>query len=428
MTETDFGSNLETALRLDREDPLKKFRQRFLLPHRPDGTPLVYLLGNSLGPQPASTAAYTQAILRSWAERGVHGHFEGPEPWLDYPGPLTEITAEIVGARAGEVVLMNALTVNIHLMLASFYRASPTRFKILVEEQPFPSDRYALASHLRLRMQDPAEAILECRARPGERRLRTEDIEQHLAQEGQTIALVFFGGVNYYTGQAFDLERITRAAHRVGAIAAFDLAHAAGNVLLKLHDWEVDVALWCSYKYLNAGPGSPGGVFVHERHHGSADLPRLAGWWGEPPAKRFALTAEFEPAAGAAGWQVSNPPVLMLAAYRASMEIFHEAGMERLRAKSLLLTGYLESLLDRLGEDHFTIITPRNPQERGAQLSLLMKRDGKRVSDALTEAGFLTDWRDPDVIRVAPVPLTTTFREVFDFARTFAELIGRSLS
>ena len=318
---------------------------------------------------------------------------------------------------------MNALTVNIHLMLASFYAPTGGRFRVLVEQQPFPSDRFALGSHLALRGQDPASSVIECRPRSGERTLRTEDIEQLIDETGDSIALVFFAGVNYYTGQAFDLERITDAAHRAGAIVAFDLAHASGNIPLKLHDWGVDVAFWCSYKYLNAGPGSPGGVFVHERHHRRTDLPRLTGWWGEEPAKRFAMTQEFEPAAGAAGWQVSNPPILMLGAYRASMEIFSEAGMEPLRAKSLLLTGYLEFLLDRMRGDAFEIITPRNPAERGAQLSLYMKRDGKRVFDALTDAGFLTDWRDPDVIRVAPIPLTTTFEEVFAFTREFGSLV-----
>ena len=425
MTGSSFGTDRETALRLDREDPLKRFRARFHLPHRAGGTPLVYLLGNSLGPQPVGTSAYVGDTLQAWAERGVEGHFQGPEPWLSYAEPLNEMTAEIVGAHPSEVVLMNALTVNLHLMLASFYRPSPDRFRILVEEHLFPSDRYALASHLELRGQDPASALTECQSRAGERTLRTGDIERLLQEEGDTIALVFFAGVHYYTGQAFDLERITRAAHGAGAIAGFDLAHAAGNIPLKLHDWEVDVALWCSYKYLNAGPGSPGGVFVHERHHARNDLPRLAGWWGESPEKRFAMRPAFEPAPGAAGWQVSNPPVLMLAAYRASMEIFREAGMERLRAKSLLLTGYLEFLLDHVKDDSFEIITPRNPAERGAQLSLFMKRDGKRVFDGLTHAGFLADWRDPNVIRVAPTPLTTTFEEVFAFVGTFEQLIGK---
>jgi kynureninase len=423
-----FAADAEYARRLDREDALAEFRRKFHLPRREDGAPAVYLLGNSLGPQPLDTARHVRDVLDAWAEHGVHAHFEGREPWLRYPEALTATTAEIVGARTAEVVLMNALTVNLHLMLASFYRPTPSRFRILVEAHPFPSDHYAITSHLALRGQDPQEALLECRPRQGERTLRTEDIEQLLQRQGDAIALVLFGGVNYYTGQAFDLERITAAAHRAGALAAFDLAHAAGNVPLKLHDWGVDVAFWCSYKYLNAGPGSPGGVFVHERHHGDPPRPRLAGWWGEAPAKRFAMTPEFAPAPGAAGWQVSNPPVLMLAAYRASMEIFRAAGMERLREKSVRLTGYLEFLLDRLASDAFEIITPRTPAARGAQLSLLMKRNGPEVFQGLSTEGYVVDWRDPDVIRVAPIPLTTTFAEVYAFVQTFARLIGTTLT
>jgi len=425
MNQTPFGTDLQGALRLDRDDVLGPFRQKFLLPHREDGTPLVYLLGNSLGLQPVRTREYLTSILNSWAQRGVEAHFEGTEPWLDYPGPLCETTAGIVGALPEEVVLMNGLTVNIHLMLASFYQPTQDRFTILTEEQLFPSDRYALTSHLKMRKQDPSRSIVECRCRPGERTLRMEDIKRAIETEGERLALVFFSGVHYYTGQAFDLERITRAAHHAGAIAAFDLAHAAGNIPLHLHDWDVDAAVWCSYKYLNAGPGAPAGFFVHRRHHTRPDLPRLAGWWGEPPAERFAMPEEFIPAPGAAAFQLSNPPVLSLAAYRASMDIFREAGIKPLHEKSVLLTAYLESLLDRGGGGGFEIITPRSAHERGAQLSILMKRDGRRVFEALLEAGFIVDWRHPDVIRVAPVPLTTSFREVFEFAEKFAELTGR---
>jgi kynureninase len=427
MNQIPFSADLQNALRLDRDDVLRPFRQRFHLPHRDDGTPLVYFLGNSLGLQPLHTTEYLNRILDAWAQRGVEAHFEGTEPWLEYPGPLCETTAEIVGALPEEVVLMNGLTVNIHLMLASFYQPTPDRFTILTEELLFPSDRYALMSHLKIRTVDPSRAIVECRSRPGERTLRTEDIERAIEQEGERLALVFFSGVHYYTGQAFDLKRITRAAHGAGALAAFDLAHAAGNIPLRLHDWGADAAVWCSYKYLNAGPGAPAGFFVHKRHHARSDLPRLAGWWGEPPAQRFAMPEEFVPAPGAAGFQLSNPPILTLAAYRAAMDIFREAGMERLRAKSMLLSAYLESLLDRVGGEDCEIITPRNADQRGAQLSILMKRNGKRVFEALLEAGFIVDWRNPDVIRVAPVPLTTSFREVFDFAQKFAELTGRTL-
>jgi len=408
---------------LDRDDPLHEYRAAFHIPKDPDGRDLIYFAGNSLGLQPAGTRHEVHRVLEAWRDLGVEGHFHGADPWLSYPERITAPTARIVGALPREVVVMNALTVNLHLMLVSFYRPAGRRWRILMEGSPFPSDLYAAASQASFHGLDPAEAILEAHPRPGETTLRTDDLEALIEREGATIALILIGGVNYYTGQAFDMDRITRAGHAQGCVVGLDLAHAAGNIPLQLHEWGVDFAVWCSYKYLNAGPGSPGGCFIHERHHASNALPRFAGWWGEEREKRFRMTPRFEPAPGAEGWQVSNPPMLMLAAYRASVELFERASMERLREKSVKLTSYLESLLDGLPGEAFSVITPRVPGHRGAQLSLFMKRDGRRVFEALLEGGVLCDWREPNVIRVAPVPLYNTFCEVYDFARLFSSLL-----
>lgn len=409
---------------LDRNDPLRDFRSEFHIPRAANGRPVIYLCGNSLGLQPVGSRPLIQSILDSWATQGVDGHFHGPDPWLSYPDHVTGPTARIVGALPQEVTVMNALTVNLHLMMVTFYRPTPERHRILVEASTFPSDLYAFASQARFHGYDPGQAVVQIRPREGEYTVRTEDIEAMLERDGRSIALVVLGGVNYYTGQAFRIGSIAAAARRQGCIVGLDLAHAAGNIPLSLHDWNVDFAVWCSYKYLNAGPGGPAGCFVHERHHGAADIPRFSGWWGESVAKRFAMTPDFVADPGAAGWQISNPPLLMLAAYRAAVEQFERATMPRLRAKSIRLTGYLEYLLRRSADRRFTILTPVDPEERGAQLSIFMHDGGRRVFEGLSAAGIVCDWREPNVIRVAPVPLYSTYEEVHSFASSFLALLG----
>ncbi|MFQ6114017.1 MAG: kynureninase, partial [bacterium] len=351
--------------------------------------------------------------------RGVEGHFQAENPWLSYPELLTEQTARLVGAKPIEVVIMNTLTVNLHLMMVTFYRPNPERHKIVIESHAFPSDQYAVKSQIAFHGFDPATSLIEIIPRPGETTIRTGDIEELLEKEGDAVALVMLGGVNYYTGQAFDLERITRAGHAKGCVVGYDLAHAAGNMILKLHDWDVDFAVWCSYKYLNAGPGSLAGCFVHERHAGRPDLPRFAGWWGHNKQTRFLMGPNFEPIPGAAGWQVSNPPILPMAALRASMEIFAEVGMQKLRAKGEALTEYLQFLLEQSQHDNFTIITPRDKNQRGAQLSIGAKKDGKTLFHKLKANNIICDWREPDVIRAAPVPLYNTFMDVHRFVEVF---------
>ncbi len=400
---------------MDASDPLAGYRTRFLFPKKQNGRDCIYLCGNSLGLQPRTTQAYIEQELRDWAELGVEGHFHAQHPWLPYHEFLAEQTARLVGALPSEVVVMNSLTVNLHLMMLSFYRPKRERFKILIEANAFPSDQYAVQSQIKLHDLHPQNAMVELQPRTGETTLRTEDIENFIAKEGKHIALIMLGGVNYATGQAFDMKRITAAGHAQGCIVGFDLAHAAGNLVLALHEWNVDFAVWCSYKYLNAGPGGIAGCFVHERHAHDAALPRLAGWWGNNKQKRFLMQPEFEVLPGAEGWQLSNPPIFQLAALRASMEIFDEVGMERLRAKSLLLTGYLEYLLLHKASPHFSIITPRDPEQRGAQLSLQMQRNGKAVLQRLLEQNVICDWREPDLIRVAPAPLYNSFEDVFRF-------------
>ena len=411
------------ARRMDAEDPLSAFRDRFLIPRRPDGSEVVYFAGNSLGLQPKTTRAYVEAELEDWAKYGVEGHFHARHPWMPYHEFLTEQTARLVGAKPVEVVVMNSLTVNLHLMMVSFYRPTPERHKIIIEGHAFPSDRYAVASQIRFHGYDPAEALIELHPRPGEATLRTEDIEAVLAREGSATALVMLGGVNYYTGQAFEMDRITRAARAQGCAVGFDLAHAAGNLALRLHEWGPDFAVWCSYKYLNAGPGSLAGCFVHERHARRFDLPRFAGWWGHDKATRFRMPDTFAPISGAEGWQLSNPPILPLAALRASMDLFDEAGIGRLRARSERLTGFLAFLLERLGHDAVAILTPDDPRQRGCQLSIRVREGGRAVFDRLTAAGIVCDWREPDAIRAAPVPLYNTFEDVFRFAEVFADAL-----
>jgi len=422
---TTFRRDKSFATELDAQDPLAEYRSRFHIPRRKDSTEVIYLCGNSLGLQPKSVRAFVEQELKDWETHGVEGHFQAKNPWMPYHELLTPQTARLVGAKPNEVVVMNTLTVNLHLMLVSFYRPTPARHRIAIEANAFPSDRYAVESQIRFHGFDPLESLVELQPQPGESTLRTEDIVSFLQKEGASIALVMLGGVNYYTGQAFDMAAITRAAHAQGCIAGFDLAHAAGNLVLRLHDWDVDFAVWCSYKYLNAGPGSIAGCFVHERHASAVDRPRFSGWWGHNKQTRFLMGPEFDAIPGAEGWQISNPPILSLAALRASMEIFDEAGMNGLRKKSELLTGYLEFLLNEHNNSALTIITPRDPNQRGAQLSLRITHNGRQVFNALNAQGIICDWREPDIIRVAPVPLYNGFAEVYGFEQALSEMLEK---
>lgn len=399
----------------DAQDPLRSYREKFLLPRHEDEQPVTYFCGHSLGLQPRGVRALLEEELDAWERMGVDAHFKKSNPWYDYHELFRELGARLVGARPGEVVLMNSLTVNLHLMMATFYRPTAGRFKVLMDEPTFPSDRYAIQSQIRHHGFDPAEGLLTSGPRQGRHWISEEDIEGLLQERGDEIAVMLLSGVNFFTGQLFDMKRITAAAKEQGCVAGFDLAHAAGNVPLQLHDWQVDFAVWCSYKYLNGGPGAVGGCFVHEDHGRNLDLPRLAGWWGNDPATRFRmhLQADFVPRPGVDGWQVSNPPILALAPLRVSLGLFDAAGMAALRHKSIGLTSYLAHLLSSR-PDRFEIITP--PEARGAQLSLLV-HDGPRELLRRLQGKAVCDFREPNIIRVAPVPLYNTFEEVWQFAK-----------
>jgi kynureninase len=408
------------ARQMDAEDSLAEVRQRFHIPKTNSGADCIYLCGHSLGLQPKNAAVYVEQELRDWANLGVEGHFAGKSPWFTYHRLLTQQTAELVGAEPSEVVVMNSLTANLHLMMVSFYRPTPDRYKILVEGGAFPSDQYAVKSQIRFHGFDPAPSLVELRPRADEACLREEDIHTVIEREGKSIALILLGGVNYVTGQALDLAAVTEAGHKKGCIVGFDLAHAAGNIPLRLHDWAPDFAVWCNYKYLNGGPGCVGGCFVHQRHARTWDLPRFAGWWGHDAKTRFQMGPEFDPMEGAEGWQLSNPPILALAALRASLDIFSEVGMERLRAKSVALTGYAEFLLGQKRSSKFSILTPAEASRRGAQLSLRVPQHGRRICDKLAAEGIIGDWREPNVFRIAPVPLYNSFYDVFRFVEHFS--------
>jgi len=407
------------ARECDEADTLAIFRERFHLPRRVNGDPVIYFAGNSLGLQPKAVRAGVEQELADWANLGVDGHFRGATPWYSYHEVFRESAARLVGASPREVVMMNTLTVNLHLMMVSFFRPSSERNRVMMEYPAFPSDTYAITSQLHVHGLDPKDALIAVRPRDGAHLLSTEDILSEIERQSGRLALVLFGGVNYYTGQAYDIRAITEAAHRVGAVAGFDLAHAAGNVLLSLHDWNVDFAVWCHYKYLNSGPGAVAGCFIHERHAENRNLPRFAGWWGNDPDTRFRmhLQAEFDPRASADGWQISNPPILSLAPVRASLDLFDEAGMPALRAKSERLTGYLMFLLDELPRGRFEVVTPREANRRGCQVSILVHDRPRALFDALHGEGVVCDFREPNVIRVAPVPLYNSFHEVWRFAQ-----------
>ncbi len=417
---TPFSVDEDFARQLDADDPLSHFRERFCLPVDAQGLPFIYFVGNSLGLMPKATRQIVEQELDDWAKRAVDAHFDAATPWYSYHETVREPAARLVGAQPDEVVCMNSLTVNLHLLMATFYRPTKSRFKILMEEPAFPSDTYAIKSQIGHHGFEPDEALLLARPREGEFAIRDEDIEALLEERGNEIAVVLLAGVNFFTGQFFDIARITRSAQARGCLVGIDLAHAVGNVPLALHDWNVDFAVWCSYKYLNAGPGAVAGAFVHERHATNRSLPRLAGWWGNDPATRFRmqLEPEFVPVPSADAWQISNPPILAMAPLRTSLAIFDEAGdMQPLREKSLKLTGYLEFLLKGAPSRRFTIITPAEPNERGCQLSILAHEEPRELFSKLEAAGVKCDFREPNVIRVAPTPLYNTFHEVWRFAQ-----------
>ncbi len=411
------------ARKMDEADSLKHFRDKFYIPKQPNGEEVIYFTGNSLGLQPKTARSYIEQELKDWETLGVEGHFKARNPWMPYHKFLTEQMANIVGAKPIEVVVMNSLTVNLHLLMASFYRPTKERHKIIIEAGAFPSDQYAVASQIKFHGFDIENSLVELKPKENETCLRTEDIEQTIAENGDSIALILLGGVNYYTGQAFDMKRITEAGRKAGAVVGFDLAHAAGNIELKLHDWNADFAAWCSYKYLNSGPGGIAGVFVHEKHSQNFDLPRFAGWWGHDKETRFLMGSEFMPMKGAEGWQLSNPPIFQLAALKASLDIFEEAGMNNLIEKSRQLTGYLEFLLGEIHDARISVITPSNAQERGCQLSIRVKNSDKNLFKAISDKGVIADWREPDVIRVAPVPLYNSFTDVFRFAEILKDCL-----
>jgi len=420
VTRRPYQTDAAFPSRMDAADPLASFRARFLLPKTASGEDSIYLCGHSLGLQPKNAKDYIDQELRDWADLGVEGHFHARNPWMPYHRLLTEQTATLVGAEPQEAVVMNSLTVNLHLMMVSFYRPTSQRHKIVVERGAFPSDQYAVQSQIKVNGYDPASSLIELKPRAGEFCIRDEDVDELIQREGESIAMILLGGVNYATGQAFDMRGITASGHARGCVVGFDLAHAAGNLLLKLHEWGPDFAVWCNYKYLNGGPGCVGGCFVHERHARAWDLPRYGGWWGHDEKSRFEMAPGFQPMAGAEGWQVSNPPIMALAPLRASLEIFHEAGMERLRAKSVSLTGYLEFLLAEIASPKFSIITPRELERRGAQISLRIPGRGKAFCEELARAGVIGDWREPDILRVAPVPLYNSYQDVYEFVRRFS--------
>jgi kynureninase len=406
-----FLNELSFAKEMDEKDELKSFRSKFYIPQH-NGKDQVYLCGNSLGLQPKSAKEAIDQELKDWAELGVEGHFRGKNPWMYYHHFLTEKAARVVGALPKEVVIMNNLTANLHLMMVSFYKPTKERYKIMMEVSAFPSDQYAMETQARFHGLNPDDAIIELKPREGEFTLRTEDILAKIEENNDSLAIVMMGGVNYLTGQAFDMKSITEKAHSVGANVGFDLAHAAGNLNLKLHEWGPDFAVWCSYKYLNSGPGGTSGVFVHERHANNPELVRFAGWWGHEEASRFQMKKGFIPMEGAAGWQLSNAQIFPMAIHKASLEIFDEAGIENLRKKSELLTGYLYFILADFKEQ-LNVITPETAADRGCQLSIIVKEDGKKLFDYLESNGILPDWREPNVIRMSPIPLYNTFEDVY---------------
>ena len=416
-TITTFINSSKFAEEMDQNDPMRRFRSKFHLPIKKNGEPYVYLCGNSLGLQPRSTREAIEQELKDWENYGVEGHFHAKNPWMPYHEFLTNAMANLVGAKPVEVVVMNTLSVNLHLMMVSFYQPTKKRSKILIEFDAFPSDKYAVESQIKFHGFDPKECLIELKAREGEELIRMEDIEKVIEEQGAEIALIMIGNTNYYTGQFFDMKKITELGHAKGCKVGFDCAHGAGNIELNLHDSGADFAVWCSYKYINSGPGSLGGCFVHERHSNDNSLPKFAGWWGHNKDTRFGMRDGFDPILGVESWQLSNPPILSMAAILASLKIFEEAGISNLRKKAIQLTSYLEFLVDKINDDRVKIITPRDPKERGSQLSIQVKSADKSLFDKISEKGVIADWREPDVIRIAPVALYNSYMDVFRFAK-----------
>ncbi|WP_025666560.1 kynureninase [Aquimarina megaterium] len=416
-------ASLEYAKELDQKDKIAQYRDQFHIPKDNNGNDWIYMCGNSLGLQPKTTKKYIQQELEDWANYGVEGHFEAKNPWMPYHEFLTDTMAKVVGAKPLEVVIMNTLTTNLHLLMVSFYQPNKTKYKIVIESDAFPSDRYAVESQLRFHGFDPKEGLIEWKPRSGEELLRLEDLETILDQQGDEIALLLIGGVNYYTGQYLDLKKIADLGHAKNCMVGIDLAHGVGNIQPELHESGVDFAAWCTYKYLNSGPGSLGGLFVHEKHAYNKDLKRFAGWWSHNKNTRFNMRQEFDVMPGAEGYQLSNPPILSMAAIKASLDIFNEVGMDALRKKSKALTGYFEFLINEIDTDRIRIITPTNPEERGCQLSVQVKNADKSLHQQLTDHHIITDWREPDVIRCAPTPLYNSFEDVYRMTEILKTLV-----
>ncbi|HMZ45893.1 MAG TPA: kynureninase [Chitinophagaceae bacterium] len=421
-----YQNTLAFAKNLDEQDEIKDFRTKFFIPQH-NGRDTVYLTGNSLGLQPKSTAAYIQQELNDWANLGVEGHFHAKNPWMPYHEIFPKQLSKIVGALEEEVVVMNQLTVNLHLLMVSFYQPTAQRYKIICEAKAFPSDQYAIESQVRFHGLNYEDAVIEVEPREGEHTIREEDILNTIEQNKDSVALVLFGGVNYYTGQVFNIKNITEASHKVGALVGFDFAHATGNINLQLHNWNVDFACWCSYKYLNSGPGGVAGAFIHQKHITNKKLKRFAGWWGYNKETRFKMERGFIPIPTAEGWQLSNAPVLSMAAHKAALDIFDEVGMDRLHKKRKLLSSFVLFILDDINQKSNTqtieIITPRNENEIGCQVSMLMLKNGKQIFNALMQQGVIADWREPNVIRIAPVPLYNSFEDVWKFGDIIKQIV-----
>lgn len=415
-----FQNTREFAQQLDFQDELKQYRDEFIFPQH-NGKNVIYFTGNSLGLQPKRTKQYVDEVMNDWANLAVEGHFYAQKPWWDYHERFANPLSTVMGSKPSEITVMNTLTVNLHLLMVSFYRPTNIRYKIICEEKAFPSDQYMLQSQVAFHGYKPEEAIVEIKRRAGEHNIQLEDILAKINEVGDELALVLFGGVNYYTGQVFDMKTITETGHKVGAMVGFDLAHAAGNIKLELHHWNVDFAAWCSYKYMNSGPGNASGCFIHEKHHANKELQRFGGWWAQNKERRFLMEQTFDPIVGADGWQVSNLSILSLAPYLASVELFAEVGMEKLIKKRNQITAYLEFILHEIDKEiegtEFEIITPANQDERACQLSVFLHGQGRNLFDYLMKNGVITDWREPNVIRFAPVPFYCTYEDMYEFGQ-----------
>ena len=408
---------------MDQNDELKSYRDSFHFPVDSNGNKMLYFTGNSLGLQPKTTKAAVEQELDDWANFAVEGHFKAKNPWMPYHELLTNDMAEIVGAKPEEVVIMNSLTANLHFLMISFYNPTKKRYKILIESDAFPSDRFAVKSQLKLHGFDPKNDLIEWSPRSNENLLRIEDLQEIIKKNGDEIALILVGGVNYYTGQLLDLKKIAKIGHSKGCKVGIDLAHGVGNVNLKLHESGIDFAAWCTYKYLNSGPGSLGGIFVHNKHKKNKSLKRLTGWWGQNKSKRFKMREELDISNGAEGWQLSNPAILSMAAIKASLELFRKVGMNKLRMKSIKLTGYLEYLILQMNNKNIDIITPKDPNQRGCQLSIKLNNSNKSLHKNLRLNNVITDWRDPNVIRCAPVPFYNSYQDVYNFVKILRKLL-----